>query len=84
MPEALPRGKGILPALPRALYLESGELRKRRLPRGYVAAARRNDLVLDLYVSRTVLALVRAKILSRHLGGLFDTEQSEHRRCDIA
>ena len=84
MPEALPRGEGILSELPRALHLEPGELRKRRLPDGNAAASRLNDLVLDLYVSRTIPALVHAQVLAGHLGRLCNAQQSEHCRCDIA
>src|SRR5215211_5653957 len=52
MPQAFSGGKRVLSALPRAVHLEPGKLRKRRLPVGNAAALMPFDLFLAVRVSR--------------------------------
>ena len=51
-------GKGILPALPGALHVEPGKLRKSRLPSVDVFAAGFDGNVLDLLFYGNVLPLI--------------------------
>ena len=51
--------RGILPALPRAIHVESGIVGKRRLPDGNDChPAFFNDFVLDVYVSRNFCKMI--------------------------
>ena len=70
MQAALPGRKGILSPLPRAVQLESGKLRKSRLPRRDNTSSRSDDPVLAVSLSRRFLP-VNYELIRRSLPVMF-------------
>ena len=87
MQTAVPGGKRVLSALPGALFVEPGKLRKPRLPAADVYAARAYDPFLAFFLYGNIFAVaVRLdvpKVRTGHSGWLVDAKHPEDRRGDV-